>query len=72
VFVLSSTRPGGNSEALARRAARALPAAVEQQWLHLSDHPLPPFADTRHSTGDLPPEGDAKLLSDQAAGGRRT
>jgi multimeric flavodoxin WrbA len=62
LFLLASTRVGGNSEALARRAASALPSGVEQRWLRLIDHPLPPFADTRHSTGYAPPEGNARLL----------
>lgn len=64
LFLLSSTRPGGNSEALARRAALALPAGTEQRWLRLIDHPLPPFHDTRHSTGYAPPEGNARLVCD--------
>jgi len=64
VFLLASTRPGGNSEELARRAARALPGRAEQRWLRLIEHPLPPFADTRHSTGYAAPEGNAKLLCD--------
>ena len=64
LFLLASTRPGGNSEALARRAASALPPGTPQRWLRLIDHPLPPFADTRHSTGYAPPKGDAKLLCD--------
>lgn len=62
LFVLASTRPDGNSETLARRAAAKLEA--EQRWLRLVDHPLPPFADTRHSTGYAPPEGNAKLLAE--------
>ena len=60
-FLLGSTRKGGNSETLARRAGRNLDAA---HWLHLVDHPLPPFFDTRHSTGYEPPDGNAKLLCD--------
>jgi multimeric flavodoxin WrbA len=59
-FILGSTRKGGNSEALARRAAGSRDAT----WLHLVDHPLPPFFDTRHSTGYEPPTGNAKLLCD--------
>lgn len=62
MFLLGSTRHGGNSEALARRAARALPAGVEQRWLHLIDHPLPAFFDTRHSTGYAAPDGHARML----------
>jgi multimeric flavodoxin WrbA len=64
LFLLASTRVGGNSEALARLAARTLPAGAEQTWLRLIDHPLPPFFDTRHSTGYAPPGGNAKLLCD--------
>jgi multimeric flavodoxin WrbA len=64
LFLLASTREGGNSEALARHAARSLPAGVTQRWLRLIDHPLPPFADTRHSTGYPAPEGNARLLCD--------
>ena len=59
-FILGSTRKGGNSEALARRAARNLDAT----WLHLVDHPLPPFFDTRHTTGYEPPTDNAKLVCD--------
>jgi len=60
LFVLGSTRAGGNSETLARHAARGLDA----RWLSLIDHPLPPFLDTRHSTGYEPPAGNAKLVCD--------
>ena len=60
-FILGSTRKDGNSEQLARRAARGITDAT---WLHLVDHPLPPFFDTRHSTGYEPPTGNAKLLCD--------
>jgi NAD(P)H-dependent FMN reductase len=51
LFLVGSTRQAGNSEGLARRAAQALSANDEQRWLRLTDHPLPPFFDTRHSTG---------------------
>ena len=64
LFVLGSTRSGGNSEALARRAAATLPAAIEQRWVRLVDHPLEPFFDTRHTTGYRSPEGNARLLCD--------
>jgi multimeric flavodoxin WrbA len=64
LFVVSSTRRDGNSETLARHAARALSADCTQRWLRLLDHPLPPFFDTRHDTGYQPPEGAAKLLCD--------
>lgn len=64
LFVIASTREGGNSETLARRAAAALPATDTQTWLRLTDHPLEPFADTRHSTGYTAPTGNAKRLCD--------
>ena len=48
LFVLGSARRDGNTELLARRAAAALPADVEQQWIRLIDHPLPDFTDLRH------------------------
>lgn len=64
VFLIGSTRPGGNTETLARRAARALPAATEQRWLRLVDHPLEPFVDTRHDTGYQAPAGNARLLAE--------
>jgi multimeric flavodoxin WrbA len=62
--LLGSTRSNGNTEALARHAARALPASDEQRWLRLTDHPLPAFMDTRHSTGFEPLDGNSKLLCD--------
>ncbi len=64
LFVLASTRVDGNSERLARRAATWLPEGAEARWLRLTDHPLSPFADTRHSTGYAAPEGEARLLRD--------
>jgi multimeric flavodoxin WrbA len=64
LFVVASTRVSGNSETLARRAARALPADATQRWLRLVEHPLPPFADTRHTTGYATPDGNARLLAD--------
>lgn len=47
-FILGSARLGGNTEHLARRAARSLPENTKIQWLRLSEHPLPPFEDIRH------------------------
>ncbi|MBL0214306.1 MAG: NAD(P)H-dependent oxidoreductase [Myxococcales bacterium] len=64
LFVLSSTRVDGNSERLARLAARGLAPEITQTWLRLTDHPLEPFADTRHSTGYATPTHNAKLLCD--------
>jgi multimeric flavodoxin WrbA len=67
LFLVASTRLSGivgNTEALARRAAGALPPGVDQSWLHLRDLPLPPFEDHRHGRGHYPmPQGDgARLL----------
>lgn len=62
LFVVASTREGGNSERLARRAAQTLPATDAQTWLRLTDYPLEPFADTRHSTGYTAPTGNARLV----------
>jgi multimeric flavodoxin WrbA len=67
LFVLSSTRPYGNSEVLARRAASRLVGA-QQRWLRLGDYPLPPFADTRHSTGYASPEDNERVLVDATLG----
>lgn len=64
LFVLASTRVGGNSELLARRAAQQLPEGATAQWVRLSEVALPPFADTRHSTGYGSPEGEARQLRD--------
>ncbi|BAJ29093.1 MULTISPECIES: NAD(P)H-dependent oxidoreductase [Kitasatospora] len=70
LFLLGSARPDGNSEALARRAAAALPAAAEQQWLRLSELPLPAFEDVRHTGSGRyePPTGNARLLLDATLG----
>src|SRR5690349_16308871 len=51
LFVLGSSRPDGNSELLARRAAEKLPADAGQHWLDLRDLPLDPFRDRRHDAG---------------------
>lgn len=65
LFLLASTRPHGNSELLAQRAATRLPAGASARWLRLTEHPLPPFADTRHSSGYGAPQGAAKVLRDE-------
>ena len=57
LFVLGSTRVGGNSERLARAAATHLPPGATARWERLIDDPLPPFFDTRHSTGYAAPAG---------------
>ena len=64
LFVLGSTRIDSNSERLARAAAAGLPAHASQQWARLIDDPLPPFFDTRHSTGYLAPEGAGRRWVD--------
>ncbi|RKT16866.1 multimeric flavodoxin WrbA [Streptomyces sp. 1114.5] len=52
LFLDASARVDGNSARLARLAAESsLPVGAEQRWLRLSEHPLPPFQDLRH-TGD--------------------
>lgn len=48
VFILGSSRAGGNSETLARRAASSLPGGTEQSWFDLRQLPLPDFEDRRH------------------------
>ena len=64
LFVLGSSRQDGNTEQLARHAARHLPADAEQRWLWLGDIPLTAFADTRHDDALPPPAGNEKLLLD--------
>ncbi|WP_416973418.1 flavodoxin family protein [Streptomyces sp. 4F14] len=55
LFLLGSSRRGGNTELLARRAAEQLPEGVEQEWIRLVDRPLPDFADLRHDEGYTTP-----------------
>ncbi|MEU6452957.1 NAD(P)H-dependent oxidoreductase [Streptomyces sp. NPDC047065] len=65
LFLLGSSRPDGNTELLARRAAEQLPADVEQRWIDLAQHPLPEFEDLRHDSDHTrPTEGNAGLLLD--------
>ncbi|WP_405018370.1 NAD(P)H-dependent oxidoreductase [Kitasatospora sp. NBC_00070] len=66
LFLLAGSRPDGNTETLVRRAAAALPENVEQQWLRLSDLPLPAFEDRRHVGPGVYPEpaGNARVLLD--------
>jgi multimeric flavodoxin WrbA len=66
LFLLASTRPSGNTEALARHAAAHLPAGAEQRWLRLDEMALPPFRDIRHDgDGRYPqPTGAEKVLLD--------
>ena len=65
LFVLGSSRSDGNTELLARRAAEQLPPDVEQQWIDLTEHPLPDFEDLRHDTDHVRPTiGNTALLFD--------
>lgn len=48
LFILGSARYDGNTEHLARHAARSLPPSTKQTWIHLLDHNLPLFEDIRH------------------------
>jgi NAD(P)H-dependent FMN reductase len=50
LFLVSSGRPDGNSEQLARHAAQSLSAADTQEWIRLADVDLPAFADLRHAS----------------------
>ncbi|MFE2265350.1 flavodoxin family protein [Streptomyces griseosporeus] len=65
LFLLASSRTEGNTELLARRAAEQLPSDVEQEWLSLTEHPLPDFTDLRHdSDHNRPTDGATALLLD--------
>ncbi|MET9392641.1 NAD(P)H-dependent oxidoreductase [Streptomyces sp. NPDC006624] len=65
LFVLGSARADGNTELLARRAAEQLPPDVAQQWIDLTEHPLPDFEDLRHDSDHVrPTEGNTALLLD--------
>ncbi|MEU9403803.1 NAD(P)H-dependent oxidoreductase [Streptomyces sp. SID4985] len=58
LFVLGSARTEGNTEFLARAAAEQLPSGVEQEWLRLTELPLPEFADLRHDSDHVRPAPD--------------
>ncbi|GAA2219067.1 flavodoxin family protein [Streptomyces indiaensis] len=64
LFVLGSARAEGNSELLARRAAEQLPPDVEQEWLDLTEFPVPDFEDLRHDSDHVRPTAGnvARLL----------
>ena len=68
LFIVSSARiPGalGNTEWLAREAARHLPAGATSTWLHLNGLDLAEFEDRRHDVGVYPmPTGDTVRLLD--------
>ena len=62
LFLCASARQNGNSLALARRAAAALPADTIQTWRDLTDPALPAFHDRRHGDTYAAPEGVATDL----------
>ncbi|MFI6055805.1 flavodoxin family protein [Streptomyces violascens] len=64
LFLLGSTRSGGNTEALARQAAEQLPAGDTARWLSLAELELPEFRDLRHTEDRVQaaPTGDAATL----------
>ncbi len=65
LFLLGSARAGGNTEILARRAAKELPRDVGQRWIRMSAVPLAPFVDRKHDGEELvPPAGNERLLFD--------
>ena len=57
LFLPCSTRPNGNSLALARAAAAHLPAGGRAEWFDLATPALPRFADLRASGGHAAPAG---------------
>jgi multimeric flavodoxin WrbA len=65
LFLVGSSRAGGNTEALARLAAERLPADVPQRWLRLRDLELPPFHDIGARDDPMgEPEGVERMLLD--------
>lgn len=65
LFLLGSSRTGGNTERLAERAAASLPDGTEQRWLRLSEHLPAPFEDRRHGGGPaIVPAGAERILLD--------
>lgn len=65
LFLLGSSRTGGNTETLARLAAEQLPASTRQRWLDLRDLPLPDFEDRRHADGQPAPTGNSATLLEE-------
>lgn len=65
LFLVSSARRNGNTERLARRAARKLPPE-HQEWLYLNEFSIPAFRDIRHEEGAAyaEPTGSEKTLVD--------
>lgn len=62
LFLVSSARDEGNTEWLAREAARHLSEGCAQRWIHLNDIGLPRFQDLRHGTGYGPLTGVEREL----------
>ncbi|MFP2928037.1 flavodoxin family protein [Pyxidicoccus sp. 3LG] len=63
LFLLSSTREGGNSEQLARRAAEVLAPDIVADWLRLEEHLTEPFKDLRHGPDGSYPKPGPELLA---------
>jgi multimeric flavodoxin WrbA len=61
LFLLASSREGGNAEQLARRAADVLAPDVVADWLRLEEHLRQPFRDLRHAPGGYPKPGPELL-----------
>ncbi|MBL9141302.1 MAG: flavodoxin family protein, partial [Phycisphaerae bacterium] len=68
LFLVASAREAdqtGNTEWLARHAARALPTTAVQRWMHLPRRDMPEFVDRRHTVASYPlPEGSMRELLD--------
>ena len=68
LFIVASARIAGalgNTEWLARAAARHLPAGATSAWLHLNALDLADFDDRRHDVGTYPmPAGDTLRMLD--------
>lgn len=66
LFLLGSSRTGGNTEALARAAAEHLEPGAAQRWIHLGELGLPPFTDRRHAGDGTTPaaQGAEQIVQD--------
>ncbi|MFJ1761880.1 flavodoxin family protein [Amycolatopsis sp. NPDC088138] len=62
LFLVGAARAGGNTEMLARRAAKELPQDADQRWIRLPEVPLAPFEDRRHGAGEHPAPGENEQL----------
>ncbi|AGC42413.1 NAD(P)H dehydrogenase (quinone) [Myxococcus stipitatus DSM 14675] len=67
LFLLASSREGGNAEQLARKAAEALPPGTVTDWLRLEDSLVEPFRDLRHAPGGYtrPPPPELLALAER-------